>query len=162
MIWNGKKRLCAKFKSFALHCWRYHFKRLARTNAVCKQRIFAKKCVSYRILLMFFQRDLRIHAWKTKCRTVIFTGTNGIKLSVVLSNCDLIPSLNRFSHHSCKLSIASLMTPILSPSFPYAGYPHTTRHAAVKKFGRFIRHLSSCLREPERGRLQGESVQNQP
>ena len=34
MIWNGKKRLCAKSKSFALHCCRYHFKRLARTNAM--------------------------------------------------------------------------------------------------------------------------------
>lgn len=64
--------------------------------------------------------------------------------------------------NAVKLRLDAVLEQILSPSFPYAGCPHTTRHAAVKKFGQIKRHLSSCLQELERGRLQGESVQDQP
>lgn len=83
---------------------------------------------------------------------VVLSNVSVIK-SEMLSNWDFMPSLNKSSHHSCKLSIASLMTPIISPSFhTIAHIPPTTQPL---KLGQIILHLSSCSGGQEQVRLQG-------
>ena len=86
MVGDDKHTLLAQPQALALHGRRHHFKGLACPHFVGKQSIAAIEDVGNGVLLVFPQLDLRVHAAKDDVAAVIFPGSCGIKLLVVLGH----------------------------------------------------------------------------
>ena len=83
MIRHSKQALSTKSQTLAFHSSSDHFKSLARTDTVSKQRITAKHCMSDSIFLMIMQMNVRSHHRERKSRTVKLTGTDTIEQLII-------------------------------------------------------------------------------
>ena len=84
VVRNNEQRLLAQAESLAFHRRGYHFKSLARTNLVCKERIAPVEDVCNGVLLMLTEFDFGVHTAEHDMRTVVLTRTGGIEKLVVL------------------------------------------------------------------------------
>ena len=84
MVRNNKQRLLAQAESLAFHRRGYHFKSLARTNFVCKERIASVEDVCNGVLLMLTEFDFGVHTAEHDMASVVLTRTGGIEKLVVL------------------------------------------------------------------------------
>ena len=92
MVRNDKQRLLAQAESLAFHRRGYHFKSLARTNFVCKERVATVEDVCNGVLLMLTELDFGVHTAEHDMAAVVLTGTGGIEKLVVLGN-KFLPSV---------------------------------------------------------------------
>ena len=86
MVGDDKHTLLAQPQALALHGRRHHFKGLACPHFVSQQGVAAVEDVGNGVFLVFPQLDLRVHAAKDDVAAVIFPGSCGIKLLVVLGH----------------------------------------------------------------------------
>ena len=91
MVWHDEHAFLTQPQSLALHRSGDHLKGLACAHLMCKQRIAAIENVRHGVSLMLPQGDLRVHAHKGDVLSIVFTGTDGVKLLVVLADQRLPP-----------------------------------------------------------------------
>ena len=84
VIGDNEQRFPAQPQPFGLHGSPHHFKRLARTNLVCQQRVPAVKYMGDGIPLMLPQGNLRVHTRKDNVTAVIFPWPDAVHVPVVL------------------------------------------------------------------------------
>ena len=91
VVRNDKQRLLAQAESLAFHRRGYHFKSLARTNLVCKERIASVEDVCNGVLLMLTELDFGVHTAEHDMAAVVLTRTGRIEKLIVLGDKLLSP-----------------------------------------------------------------------